>query len=125
MRSTRSELDPDLSGLLALNAIEAFQATGEVPGEAVSALRAAIADQRVTLRIPGGRFVAVHPGGSLLATADGNGAAVWDTTTSEVVERYSRGNAVSAEAAFSPDGSLLAVYFKDVDPPVTIGIAQR
>ena len=114
------ELDPDLSGLLALNAIDAFQTAGEVPGEAVSALRGAITAQRVRFRIPGGRFVAVHPGGSLLATADGNGVAVWDATTREVAESYSRGDAVSAEAAFSPDGNLLAVYFKDVDPPVTV-----
>ena len=116
------EFDPELSGLLALNAVTAFDAAGEqaIPEEAVSALRSFVAAQRVGFRVPGGRFAAVHPEGSLLATADGNEVAVWDITAGEVVERYARDDGAAAEAAFSPDGKHLAVVYHDSDTPVTI-----
>jgi hypothetical protein len=116
------EFDPELSGLLALNAVEAFGSAGEdpVPGEAVSALRSFVAAQRVEFRVPGGRFVAAHPDGSLLATAADDGVAVWDISTGEVVERYARDGGVAAEATFSADGKYLAVVYQDSDTPVTI-----
>ncbi|MEA2058188.1 MAG: WD40 repeat domain-containing protein, partial [Actinomycetota bacterium] len=116
------EFDPELSGLLALSAVTAFDAAGEqaVPEEAVSALRSFVAAQRVELRVPGGRFAAVHPDGSLLATTDGNDVAVWDITAGEVVERYARDDGAAAEAAFSPDGKHLAVVYHDSNTPVTI-----
>jgi hypothetical protein len=116
------EFDPELSGLLALDAVAAFGSAGErvVPGEAVSALRSFIAAQRVEFRVPGGRFAAVDPDGSLLATADDDGVAVWDIAIGEVVERYARDDGVAAEAAFSPDGQHLAVVYQEADVPVTI-----
>ena len=75
--------DPELSAHLALAAVATLRQAGENPAQAVSVLRSAIESDRVTFRIHGGRFVAVHPDGSLLATTDwvddkAVGVAVWD-----------------------------------------------
>jgi hypothetical protein len=124
------ESDPELSAHLALSAVASLREAGENPAQAVSVLRSAIANDRVTFRVPGGRFVAMHPDGSLLATTDlvddvAVGVAVWDIATGEVVERYARpddmdpGDGFHA-AAFSPDGNLLAVSFEFAEPAVTI-----
>jgi hypothetical protein len=124
------ESDPELSAHLALAALASFRQSGENPAQAVSVLRSAIANDRVTFRVPGGRFVAMHPDGSLLATTDlvddeVVGVAVWDIATGEVVERYARPDDMDAgdgwhSAAFSPDGNLLAVAFQLAEPAMTI-----
>ena len=112
--------DPELSIHLALRALASFRDTGEDRAQAVSALRAGIAADRVVWRVPGGDFVAVHPDGSLLATGDGDDVAVWNIGAHEVVERYEREGDFAVGADFSPDGGLLAVYFLSDGPPVSI-----
>ena len=113
------EADPELSAHLALTALASFRSAGEPRGPAESALRDAIAADRITLRVPGGEFVGVHPDGSLLATMDGDGVAVRDMATGAIVDRYGRDDATANGVAFSPDGNLLAVTFR-TEPAVTI-----
>ena len=96
--------DPELSALLALTALDSFRAAGANPLPAVTALRNALARDKITFREPGGRFAAVHPGGTLIATADGDDVAIWDRKTHEIVERYVREGAQATDATFSPDG---------------------
>ncbi len=112
--------DPELSALLALTALESFRAAGANSQQAVTALRNAIARDRIIFREPGGRFAAVHPDGTLIATADGDDLAIWDRNTHEIVERYVREGAQAGGAAFSPDGILIAVSYPNTDNPVRV-----
>ena len=88
-------------------------------------LRAAIANDRVTFRAPGGGVVAVGPDGQLLATADVGekaqavgGALVWDIKTEEIVNRFTTESRL-VDLQFSPDGdSLLRLAFRAADQSV-------
>jgi WD40 repeat protein len=121
------EFDPELSALLALSAVSTLRAAGEDSTQAESALREAIASDRVVTRMPGGEFVAVHPDGTLLATRDGSGIGVRDWQSGTVVEQYGRPDALETGvailptgAAFSPDGNLLAAVFAEATPPLSV-----
>ncbi len=120
------ESNPELAAHLALAAVASFRDADENPAQAISLLRTAIANDRITFRVPGSKFVTVHPDGSLLATTDEDaGVAVWDIATREVVERYTRPADMDAgsgwhAAGFGPDGNLLAVLFENAVPAVTI-----
>lgn len=112
--------DPELSAHLALGAHALLTGGGEDPAQAVAALRAAIAADRIVARFPGGDFVSVHPSGSLLALGAGDEAVVVDIDTGEQLERHGREGDFAIGAAFSPDGNLLAVAFQGGTPPVTV-----
>ena len=116
------DLDPELSAHLALTALASFRRADEPLGPAESALRAAIAADRIAVRLPGGNFVAVHPDGQLLATsaAEVGAAVVWDLEGKEVIERYGPGQAAAIGGSFSPDGNLLAIAFRDAESSVSI-----
>jgi WD40 repeat protein len=112
--------DPELSAHLAIASLTLLSDAGENPAQAVAALRAALANDRIVTRLPGGDFVAVHPDGTLLATGIGNDAVVLDIASGGEVERYGREGAFAAGAAFSPDGNLLVVAFWDAIPTATV-----
>jgi class 3 adenylate cyclase/WD40 repeat protein len=115
------EFDPELGLLLGLEAAEAMREAGVEPDADVANLfHQAIAADRLVDRFPGGRLAAVHPDGTLVATADGDGVAVWDIERREIVERYGRPGALAERVVFSPDGNLLAVTFWRSKPPVTV-----
>ena len=107
--------DPELSIHLALFSIDVFRQAGEDPAQAVAALRAAIAANRIVFRLPsweGPKAVAFHPDEPLLATAaDGPSIEVWDLATHRLVETY--GSADVFYVAFSPNGNLLAASGRD------------
>ncbi len=71
--------DPELSILLALEAIDTFRSIGDAPASAAAALRDAITNQRIRARLPGGSFVSVNHDGSRLASeGEAGGIAIWD-----------------------------------------------
>ena len=115
------ETDPELSIHLALAALGPLREAGENTTQAVSALRAAIANDRVIFRSSGGNVVAVSPEGQLLATADVEdgeavGVAVWDIEAQQIVERLATG--LPGDLQFAPDGGSLFVVFRGADPSV-------
>ncbi|MBK5269287.1 MAG: protein kinase [Acidimicrobiia bacterium] len=116
------EFDPELSSLIALEAIGGFQRAGvEISGGAVSALRAAIAADRVVLRIPGGGFVDADSTGKLLATSDGeSGVDVVRLADRQVIEHYASQGGRATSVLFSADGKYLAIMEENTVPPVTL-----
>jgi serine/threonine protein kinase/DNA-binding SARP family transcriptional activator/WD40 repeat protein len=115
------DVDPELSMLLALEAIETFRESGrEPPGAAVADLREGLAASVVEERFPGGRFVAVSMDGRFLATyGEGDVVVVRRIATGEVVATLTRNGAVPIGAAFG-SGDLLAVSYKGVARPVRV-----
>jgi WD40 repeat protein len=116
------DLDPELSIHLALAAMAALSNTSEDPAQAVAALRAALANDRVLTRFPGGKFVGVDSTGTLLVTGDPGapgGAVVWDIPRQDVVDRFQREGDSAVFGALSPDGKLVAVGFAG-DPAITV-----
>jgi WD40 repeat protein len=113
-------LDPELSMLLALESIEAFRAAGlDPPGSAISVLREGIRTSVVTKRLPGGRFVAVNPDGTLLATHGNGDVVVRNIASGEVVATLTRPG-TSPIGAFFASGDTLAVSYQGVAKPVRI-----
>ncbi|MFW2333643.1 protein kinase domain-containing protein [Ilumatobacter sp.] len=82
------DADPELSALLAIESIGAFRAAGlDVPGSATDVLRAAMNDNRVIGRLPGGDWVDISADGSRLLTPTPDGGfAVWDVATMEQID---------------------------------------
>jgi WD40 repeat protein len=104
-------IDPELSMLLALEAIEAFRGSGaEAPPAAQSVLRRGMAADRVVARVPGGRWVAVSPDGSLFATrGEGDTVVIRNVDTMEIVTSMPLPGANAGPAFFHPSGDWLAV----------------
>ena len=100
---------------------DAFDIASDVSQSAIDALRAAIERNDVILRVPGRRFVAVDQRDELLATADGDGVAIWDIASETVVDQYQRDDGARAvAAAFSPDGTQLAVAYGGADEMIRL-----
>jgi WD40 repeat protein len=115
------DVDPELSILLALEAIETAS-DDEVPlKEAVEALHEGIQRDRLlfTLNDPSTGNVAWSPRGDLLATGgtiggnEAHDAVLWDATTGEVVRRLASAEGDTSTVAFSNDGSMLATSADD------------
>ena len=104
-------IDPELSMLLALEAIEAFQVSGEeAPLSAQSVLRRGMVEDRVVARVPGGRFVAVSADGTLFATRGEQDTVVIRTVaTREIITTLTLPDAERYAASFHPSGHWLAV----------------
>ena len=99
------ESDPELAVHLALAAIDGFRVAGEDTVQAVSALRTAVAADRVVSRLSGGA-VGADSTGRFVAISSPEGVRVVDLETGRTVDRCGSGR--SFPPAFSPDGSLLA-----------------
>jgi DNA-binding SARP family transcriptional activator/WD40 repeat protein len=124
------EADPELGILLAFEALDMHRDTEQRPiPEAVAALQTAVQASRVTLQLSGGELaLAVSPDGRWLAADsrwDPGLVMVVELGTGEVVaELYGplldpdpERHALIGESgiAFSPDGTLLAVSYRDTD----------
>jgi WD40 repeat protein/DNA-binding SARP family transcriptional activator len=119
------DVDPDLSILLALRAVEATHSVdGSVVREAEAALHVAVGSSRLlrTLRDPSSGTVSVSPDGSRIATAQRFAPAtgtviepvIWDAATGERVLKLSGGHAGNVnDIQFNPDGSLVATAGED------------
>jgi WD40 repeat protein/DNA-binding SARP family transcriptional activator len=119
------DVDPDLSILLALRAVEATHSVdGSVVREAEEALHVAVGSSRLlrTLRDPSSGTVSVSPDGSRIATAQRLAPAtgtviepvIWDAATGERVLKLSGGHAGNVnDIQFNPDGSLVATAGED------------
>jgi WD40 repeat protein len=107
------DVDPELSTLLALEAVDATQSEGgTILREAEEALHRAVSSLRLELTVPqGGYGLAVSPDGTRFV-AGGDGAdstlAVWDLETGEQQLQLSGHDGDAAAGGFSPDGSLIA-----------------
>lgn len=109
------DVDPERSILLAREAIEATQEDGVVLREAVDALHAAIAADRLlfTITDPSTGNVLWSPNGDLIATGGSvgghevNDVVLWDAHTGEEVRRLTGHEGDIESITFSNDGSLL------------------
>ena len=114
--------DPELSVLLALEAIDANPLDTAVPGAGVLALREALQQHRLLARIPGNFIDArISPDGSRIFVSSEPDRSVMalDSSTGEVAWTYQNPSAIDAVLEFatsqilrlslSPDGRLLAV----------------
>jgi len=116
------EDDPELSILLALEALERSDRTGEQPPpEALAALYRGITASRLQLRLDDGhRKVAASPDGALLATDSldrettrpTNKVLVRDAETGTLLKTLT-GEAQVSDLVWSPDGSILAVGYRN------------
>jgi WD40 repeat protein len=109
-------VDAERAMLLAIEAIGRAREAGAQPVEAARSLRNALTSSRIVHRLPSGideSFVAVAADGSLLATESesGDGVAIWDTTTWELVGVYAEPGGDAAGTAFSAAGDRLAVSY--------------
>jgi WD40 repeat protein/DNA-binding SARP family transcriptional activator len=107
------DVDPELSTLLALEAVDATQGEdGTVLREAEEALHRAVSSLRLGLTVPqGGYGLAVSPDGTRFATGgDGSDSAVtvWDLETGEQRLQLSGHDGGAAAVGFSPDGVSIA-----------------
>jgi WD40 repeat protein len=111
-------VDPELSILLALRAIETFESTTKsVPREAVEALHRALESSRTTLTLtaPATKYVAFSPDGRVLATAgaatdsqQGGEAILWNARTGRTLLTFPKQKQlVGPDLRFSRDGSRL------------------
>ncbi|MGH9273374.1 MAG: WD40 repeat domain-containing protein, partial [Acidimicrobiales bacterium] len=117
--------DPELSILLALEAIDATRAHGdEVRPEAIEALHQAIAASRAVLRVPGvGGALDWSPDGSIFVTEGEEESGILDIRDAETGEsvRMFPGNEIDInDVAFSADGTLASAgddgYVRLFDP---------
>jgi len=102
--------DSELGIQLAIRAIERFEATGDVPGEAVTALRSAIAGNRVVARFPSSPFVAANPDGSSFAIASQDGGvSIIDAESFEPIDSLSIETGPAVYAWYSGDGAEMFI----------------
>jgi serine/threonine protein kinase/DNA-binding SARP family transcriptional activator/WD40 repeat protein len=115
-------LDPELSMMLSLAAIDAFrEAGGEAPLSAVATLRDGVNSAFVEQRFPGGRFVAVSDDGRYLATLGvKESVAVWDRTSEQLLAELRREQAEPFFAAFDHSGDRLVVIYARVEDGVRV-----
>jgi WD40 repeat protein/DNA-binding SARP family transcriptional activator len=119
------DVDPDLSILLALRAVETTRSVdGSVVREAEEALHIAVGSSRLlwTLRDPSSGTVSVSPDGSRIATAQRLAPAtggvvepvIWDAATGVQVLKLSGGHVGNVnDIQFNRDGSLVATAGDD------------
>jgi DNA-binding SARP family transcriptional activator/WD40 repeat protein/tRNA A-37 threonylcarbamoyl transferase component Bud32 len=102
--------DPELGVHLALESIERFDQSGEVPAAAVTALRGAMADHRVVARLPVSLFAAPSPDGSTIAleSEDAN-VDLRDAQTLEVVDTIVFDDSRALFARYSDTGDEVFV----------------
>jgi WD40 repeat protein len=105
------DVDPELSILLARQAVERAKVDGAPLPEAVDALHQALAASRVMMTIsdPATTAVAFSPDGSRVATAGSNRtrAGVWDSRTGKRLLSLRGALAPIHDIIYSPDGSRL------------------
>jgi len=135
-------VDPELSILLARQAVEEARVNGSPLPEAVEALHRAIAASRIvlTIRTPATAALAVSPDGSRLATAGSTGAAgfdlvyghvgqfrprgagsndaattatVWNARTGKPLLTLARATSPIHDLAYSPDGTRIVTGSED------------
>lgn len=111
--------DPELSILLALEAVREAESAGlPVPLETGNALHRAVHALPLKLVLQGHAdgvvSIAFSPDGIRLATASRDGTArVWDAGTGEEIFTFTRHTGVVTGVAFSPDGMRLATSSHD------------
>ena len=107
--------DPELGILLGLQAVErAHGPGGGALSAAMDALHLAMGSSRITERIPAGDFVAVSPDARTLVTGsskDSSSASIWPITGERALTELSAVSGKVAGAAYSPDGSMVAVGY--------------
>ncbi len=102
------DVDPELSILLGLRAVETTGGGAHALPEAVDALHRAVEASRAVVSIPvQAAAIAFSPDGTRLATA-GSSVAVWSTKTGRRILDLGRGAGPFSGVAFSADGRRLA-----------------
>jgi hypothetical protein len=113
------DIDPELSTLLALEAVDAtLGMDGTVVREAEEALHRAVSSLRLEFAVPqGGHGLAVSPDGTRFATGGGSGTdgtvTVWDVEDGEQLLVLSAPKGAGTSVGFSPDGSRIATAHWD------------
>jgi WD40 repeat protein len=106
------EIDPELSVLLAMEAVEATRSLGgTVLPETEEALHRAVVASRLELEVPGlGGLLAWSPNGVFVTEGPENSGTIdiMDDETGESILTFEAHDADINDVAFSPDGSLLA-----------------
>ncbi len=102
--------DPDLSLLLALEAVEStYRPDGLVLPAAEEALHQAIQESRVLLQLPRSGGVAFSPDGAYLIAGSADGTVVaWDRQAGRIAFTFDGHAAAVTDVAVSPDGRILA-----------------
>ena len=114
------EVDPELSMLLALEAIAHYRSAGqEPPVPALAVLRDGLRASPVQQRFTGGGFVAVNWDGSLLATRSEGRVAVYRIATGEILVTLDREGGFPIQAAFGR-GHQLEVAYVDIGQPLRV-----
>ena len=116
--------DPELSLLLALQAVKVTHSAGEpAVGEAIEALHQSLQKSRAVLTIPAGGPADLSLDGALIITGGWPLASyidstptIWDAGTGESILELPGG---TADVAFSPSGRLAAVVY-NAEGPVKI-----
>jgi WD40 repeat protein/DNA-binding SARP family transcriptional activator len=106
-------VDPELSILLAIEAVEAARSDGgSVPPEVQEVLHRAVVASRIVMSVPGvGGPLDWSPTGDVFATegADGSGVVdIRDVATGLSIHSFPGHDGDIPDVAFSPDGSMLA-----------------
>jgi WD40 repeat protein/DNA-binding SARP family transcriptional activator len=113
------DVDPELSTLLALEAVDAtLGMDGTVVREAEEALHRAVSSLRLEFAVPeGGQGLAVSPDGTRFATGGGSNTdgtvTVWDAEDGEQLLVLSAPKGAGTAVGFSPDGSRIATAHWD------------
>lgn len=111
------ELDPELSILLALEAVSEAQSAGlSVPREAEEALHRAVLTSRLRMNLPGGYSVDFNPDGSLIASSGPGSAAIirdFPSGNERVILQGHSGDIYGVGVKFSPDGKHLTTASAD------------
>jgi WD40 repeat protein/class 3 adenylate cyclase len=103
------EVDPELSILLALEAVDATRGSdGTVVPQAEEALHRALIGFRLIGSVPQGQVIAVSPDGSRFAASGPGSLTVWDMATRELLFTLEGHDETVAGVAFDPTGQRIA-----------------